>query len=179
MAENIWVVIANHYKVKVVSYQHPVYREPEHLPNSEKTNGRRRSGSREGDSKRNNVQNPSTRYQYHVIRQFDVVREEDPWTAYQETVPTNQSEDESTAAALPVSNDPELTAIATRVSDYLSKSKSNGHFQQLILVAPKDVVAVLKSALTPELQEHVMMELETELTDADPETLRANLPANV
>jgi protein required for attachment to host cells len=176
MAKDIWIVIANRYKMKVVSYQHPVYREQERQPDS----GGKESRQRDVDAGRNYSQDPSKRYQYHVIRQFDVLREESPWSAYQETVSNDQDYDElSAAAALPMSNDPEITIIATKLSDYLSEVNSSGHFQQLILVAPKDVLSIIKSTLTPELQEHVMMELETELTDADPETLRANLPANV
>lgn len=175
MAKNVWIVIANRYKVKVVSYQQPVYRaqkrQPEPVGN--------KSRHRDVDVGRNFTQDSGTRYQYRVIRQFDVLREEDPWSAYQETVPNDQDYDELSAAALPMSNDPEITTIATRLSDYLSEVKSRNHFQQLILVAQKDVLAIIKSVLTPELQELVMMELETELTDADPETLRANLPANV
>jgi protein required for attachment to host cells len=160
MAESIWIVIGDSTKVKAVFFEHPFYQADKTRPDK--------------------IQN--SRYHYRVIREFDVRGDVELWSSQVEKQQHKESamdSEETAVAAVPMSDEPEIAALVANVSVYLSRARSTGKFDRLILVAPRDVLGTIKLSLTPELRERVAMELEMELTDADPETVRANLPADV
>lgn len=172
MAANIWIVIGDNSKVKIVSFQHSIYQQE----NAQTSELGQQTKQQQGKRRR---QKHKTRYEYQVIRQFNIPRGVRAGAPVSDKAKKTEDPEEPSTTNLLLSDDPEMAGLAAKLSIYLSKSKLGEKFDHLILVAPKEVLTVIKSALTPQLQELVTMELDTELMDADPETLRANLPANV
>ncbi len=161
MSESIWIIIADSSKVKVVSFEQPIDQPLNYQPDS------LYRYTHEETTRPRDTQ--TARYDYRVVREY-----------YSSSDPVfGLDSNEPTTATVPMSDDPQIAGLAARLSVYLSRAKFMEKFDRLILVAPRDVLAVIKSSFTPQLQELITVELEMELSDADPATLRANLPANV
>jgi protein required for attachment to host cells len=66
--------------------------------------------------------------------------------------------------------------FARAIGAYLDYQHGGGRFERLVLVAPPPMLAMLQGMLTPRVRERLELDMEADLVDDNPASIRARLP---
>lgn len=89
-------------------------------------------------------------------------------------VPGNQEYEQSETVM--ANAESAVVDFSQTISSHLEEARQLGLFDQLIVVAPSEILNTVIDSLTTEVREVLILEMETDLIDADTTVIRASLP---
>ena len=75
-----------------------------------------------------------------------------------------------------LSIDPQMSEFAVQISTQLGHALKHGEFQRLILMAPEEMLVLIKAALGPAVRKLVELDVNAAMINEDNAVIRASLP---